>query len=164
MGLFGDLGVDMESQEAASFSDPEAGYYAYEIGAAAVVNGTSKDESVVKFRITYALYNDDGTPAGSKDEWWTLFENYDEETELTEKSRGYLKGRLLDLGVDKPLNEIEESDLEGLRGTLRLIQKGDYTNIRNVKGEPREAAPAKTKTASAARTTAKPNPFKKPAS
>jgi hypothetical protein len=160
MGLFADLGVDMESQEATSFQDPEPGYYAYEISAAAVVNGTSKDESVVKFRITYALFNDDGTPAGSKDEWWTLFENYDEETELTEKSRGYLKGRLQDLGVSKPLNEVEESDLEGLRGTLRLIQKGDYTNIRNVKGEVTEAAPAK-KAPAARGTTARPNPFKK---
>jgi hypothetical protein len=159
MGLFADLGVDMESQEATSFQDPDPGYYAFEISAAAVVYGTSKDESVVKFRVTYALFNDDGTPAGSKDEWWTLFENYDEETELTNKSRGYLKGRLLDLGVSKPLNEIEESDLEGLQGTLRLIQKGDYTNIRNVKGEVKEEASAKK--AAPARGTAKPNPFKK---
>lgn len=163
MGFLEELGIDADAIEASSFSDPEPGFYRFEISEATVVNGTSTDESVVKFRITYDLYNDDDTPAGQKAEWWTLFEVDGEEPgETALKSRGYLKGRLGDLGLAA---NVDASEIEGVTGTLRLVKKGDYTNVRNVKGDTVAPAPAKTTAtrAPAARAAAgsKPNPFKK---
>lgn len=165
MGFFADLGIDMDNEvEESGFTEPEAGFYAFEISNATVVNGTSKDEDVVKFRVDYALYGDDEVPAGTKSEWWTLFENVDEVTEKAEKSRGYLKGRLRDLGFQGSINDLEPEDIIGVTGTIRLVQNGDYTNVRNVKAHVKEEAPAKAAPARgtrAASTTAKPNPFKK---
>jgi hypothetical protein len=165
MGFLEELGIDPDSIEATGgFDEPEAGWYDFEISEATVVHGTSKDENVVKFRITYDCYNDDGTPAGQKSEWWTLFEVDGEEPgETAIKSRGYLKGRLADLGLPA---SADESEIEGVRGTLRLVPNGEYTNVRNVKVAKTEEAP---KAAPAARTTArttpartaKPNPFGK---
>lgn len=160
MGFLEELGIDSEEIETAGFNEPEAGFYQFEISAAAVVEGTSKDADVVKFRIDYACFNDDDSPAGTKSEWWTLFEKAGEEAgETATKSRGYLKSRLLDLGFTKPLNEIELDEIEGITGTLRLAPNGDYTNVRNVKVS-KASAPAKT-TASKAAASGKPNPFKK---
>lgn len=164
MGFLEELGINPDEIEASSFSDPEPGFYRFEISEATVVNGTSTDEDVVKFRITYDLYNDDDTPAGQKSEWWTLFEVDGEEPgETATKSRGYLKGRLGDLGLAA---DVEASEIEGVTGSLRLIKKGDYTNVRNVKGDAKAEAPAQkaattARTARSAGTSAKPNPFKK---
>lgn len=161
MGFLEELGIDPDEIEPTSYAEPDPGFYQFEISEAAVVNGTSKDEDVVKFRITYALYDDDDQPAGSKSEWWTLFEVAGEEPgEKAQKSRGYLVGRLKDLGL--PANA-EVDEIEGVTGTLRIVANGEYTNIRNVKGSPK-AAPAKAaaKAAPAAKAgTAKANPFKK---
>lgn len=165
-GFFAELGIDMDEQEAAGFQEAEPGFYAFETGPLTLVNGTSKDESIVKAKITYHLFNDDGTPAGSKDEWWTLFENYDEVTAKAEKSRGYLKTRLqTTFGIEKSLNEIQPEDTEGLRGTCSIVQNGEYTNIRQIKVDKAEtaAAPvAKARAAAAPKAAGqKPNPFKK---
>lgn len=164
MGFLSELGIDADEIEAAGFSEADPGFYAFEISEAAVIEGTSKDEDVVKFRITYALFDDNETPAGSKSEWWTLFEVAGEEPgEVAVKSRGYLKGRLNDLGITTPLNDLELDEIEGITGTLRLVANGDYTNVRNVKWTPK-AAPVKASASARAvgRTTgtAKANPFK----
>jgi hypothetical protein len=170
MGFLSELGIDAEEIEAAAgFEEPDAGFYAFEISESAIIEGTSKDEDVVKYRITYALFDENETPAGSKSEWWTLFEVAGEEPgEDAQRSRGYLKRRLLDLGVTTPLNDLEHDEVEGITGTLRLVSKGDYTNVRNVKGTPK-AAPVKTTASRAAAGrapagTTKSNPFKKTAS
>lgn len=163
MGFLEELGINPEEIEATSYSEPEPGFYRFEISEATVIHGTSTDEDVVKFRITYDLYNDDDTPAGSKSEWWTLFEVDGEEAgEKALKSRGFLKGRLGDLGLPA---SAEESEIEGVTGTLKLVKNGDYTNIRNVKGDAPAAPAPKATSARTPRTAAasvtKPNPFKK---
>lgn len=162
MGFMSELGIDPNEIEAPSYGeDPEPGWYRFEISEATIVNGTSSDEDVVKFRITYDCYNDDDTPAGQKSEWWTLFEVAGEEPgEDALRSRGFLKKRLLDLGLSA---DPDPSEIEGLTGTIQLIRKGDYINVRKVTvDEPKpKAAPARTAPAKKAAPGAKPNPFKK---
>lgn len=126
MGLFEDLGVNMADVEAAGFSNPPDGYYDFEISNSEIRRGTSADPNVLKFVITYGLDED-----GEATEWFTVAED-NEVTEKARKSLGFLKSRLNDLGVDADTFDPEEDDLSGIRGSLQLVTKNNFQNVRNV--------------------------------
>jgi hypothetical protein len=82
-------------------------------------------------------------------------------TANAERSRTYLKRRLLDLGLSANLNSFQLGAGVGIRGTLQLQTKNDWQNVRNVKiAEAEEAveAPA-APAAKRAPVGTKPNPF-----
>lgn len=133
MGLFDDFDIDMDDVKAADgFSNPDDGNYDFEVTEAGLRNGTKKKPDDTFFVIYYSL-----DEAGSKQEWFTVAED-GERTARAKQSLGFLKSRLIDLGLEAAsLNDISSDDLEGIRGTLQLVTtknaKGEFQNIKNVK-------------------------------
>lgn len=126
MGLFDTLGVDMREIPASGFTNPPDDYYEFEISESSIRNGTKKEPNALKFVIEYNLGE-----AGTTSEWWTVAED-GEVTAKARKSLGFLKSRLTDLGVDADSFDPEESDLSGIRGSLQLVTRDGYQNVRNV--------------------------------
>ena len=138
MGLFDDLGVDMDSIKAGGFSDPDDGTYEFIISEGTIRNGSTNKPDTTFYTIEYSL-----DEAGSKTEWFTIAEN-GVVTERALQSLGFLKSRLQDLGIDASEFDPEETDLEGISGVFQLKttkdRKGiDRQNIRNVKVDVDEA-------------------------
>ena len=125
-GLFEQLGINMDEIPESGFKNAPDGDYDYEISAAEIRRGTKNDPNVLKYVITYGLFEN-----GETQEWFTVAEN-GEVTEKAEQSLGYLKRRLSDLGVDIADFDPEETDLTGIRGTLRLFTKNNFQNVRDV--------------------------------
>lgn len=150
MGLFDDFDIDMdEVKESGGFSFDD-GWYPFEISEALRQNGTKNDPDDTKFIIKYDL-----DEAGTYWEWFTLAVDGDAAHPKAKSSLGFLKTRLLGLGLKaSELNDFEPEDLEGIRGDLELKttknKKGEFQNIKNLKlddegGEPDdepEPAPA----------------------
>jgi hypothetical protein len=171
-GIFEALGIDMDNEvtEAASsgFAEFEDGYYSFETSLMDILHGTSTSPDSTKFVIDFDLYNDDGLPLGNKREFFTLFEHDGELTENAERSRTYLKRRLIDLGITGGLNGFKLEQGVGIQGTLQLQTSKGWQNIRNVKlaeqgaAEAEEAIGAKIPTVKRTATAGtKPNPFGK---
>jgi len=162
-GIFEALGIDMDNEveEASGFAEFEDGFYQFETSLMDTLNGTSTAPDSIKFIVDYDLYDDEGLPQGTKREFFTLFENGDEVTANAERSRTYLKRRLLDLGLSANLNGFKLEQGVGIRGTLQLQTKGGWQNVRNVKiAEAEEvAAPAAKATVRRTAPATKPNPF-----
>lgn len=133
MGLFDTLGVDMSEISASGFTNPPDDYYEFEISESSIRIGTKKEPNVMKFVIEYSLGE-----AGTTSEWFTVAED-GEVTAKAKKSLGFLKSRLVDLGVDADSFDPEESDLSGIRGSLQLVTRDGYQNVRNVTVEETEA-------------------------
>lgn len=133
MGLFDDFDIDMDDVKAAGGFDFEDGFYEWEISEALVQNGTKNKPDTTFFIIKYNL-----DEAGTYWEWFTLAEDGDHSTVAAKRSLGYLKARLLDLGIEAAsLNTVDPEDLEGVTGSFRLVTtktaKGTFQNIRNFK-------------------------------
>lgn len=133
MGLFDDFDIDMDEVKAASF-DFEDGTYEFEIAEARRQNGSKNNPDNTFFVIHYSL--NDGT-AGTYQEWFTIAED-GEVTKKAQQSLGYLKARLVDLGIEPAaMNELEPEELEGISGTLQIKTTkkngNSYQNLRNVK-------------------------------
>lgn len=131
MGLFDDFDIDMDDVKA-GFSNPDDGLYEFEITEAHTQNGTKKNPDDTFFVINYSL-----DEAGSKQEWFTIAQD-GEVTDRAKQSLGFLKSRLIDLGFSaSALNDLDPDDLEGIRGTLKLVTtknaKGEFQNIKSVK-------------------------------
>lgn len=152
MGLFDDFDIDMDDVKAAGGFDFEDGFYEWEISEALRQQGSKNKPDTTFFIIKYNL-----DEAGTYWEWFTLAEDGDSQTTNAKRSLGYLKERLLALGVPAAqLNVLEPEDLEGLTGTFKLVTtknaKGEFQNIRNFKAnveaeeEEEEPAPAPTRT------------------
>lgn len=169
MGLFDDFDIDMDDVKAAGFSNPDDGTYEFEITEARIQNGTKKAPDDVAFVISYNL-----DEAGTKQEWFTVAQD-GEMTARAKQSLGFLKSRLIDLGFTGSLNDIAPEDLEGIRGTLKLVTsktaKGEFQNVKNVQvldtedeEEEVEEAPAKPakRTATVKKVAAKRKPAPEP--
>lgn len=139
MGLFDDYDIDMDEVKEAGGFDFKDGFYDFEISEALKQQGTKNDPDDTKFIIKYD-FDEDGTYW----EWFTIAVDGDANHPKAKQSLGYLKARLLDLGIPaSQLNELEPEDLEGIRGSLELRTtngKGKnsaktYQNVRNVKVE-----------------------------
>lgn len=133
MGLFDTLGINMDEIPESGYTNAPDGDYDYEISACEVRKGTKNDPNVLKYVITYGLFEN-----GETQEWFTIAED-GEVTEKAETSLGFLKRRLNDLGVDINEFDPEETDLTGIRGSLQLHTKNGYQNVRNVVAEELEA-------------------------
>jgi hypothetical protein len=139
MGLLDEYAVDMKDDIEVPSYEIDPGIYEFEIGDASVIEGTKKDPDAINFVIEY-LIGDEGK---KKSEWFRLPDDASNVTEDEKKKLGWLKLRLLGLGVpDDMLNSVEPDDLIGLTGTLEIRndKTGQYQNIFNVKVQ--EAAPA----------------------
>lgn len=141
MGLFDDFDIDMDDVEAATgFAKIPDDYYEWEISEALRQNGSKNKPDDTFFIIKYNL-----DEAGTYWEWFTLAVDGDSQHTNAKRSLGYLKERLLALGVPaSELNSIEPEDLEGITGTFQLVTtKGkdnkEYQNIRNFKANVDEA-------------------------
>lgn len=139
MGLFDDFDIDMDEVKAAGGFDFEDGHYTFEVSEALVQNGSKNNPDNTYLIIKYDL--NDGE-AGTYWEWYTLAVDGDPEAAAAKRSLGFLKSRLLDLGIPAAQhNSVEPEDLEGIAGTLELKTtsgKGKnasntYQNVRNVK-------------------------------
>lgn len=133
MGLLDEYGVGLEDVEAASFDVPD-NIYEFEVGDVYIQNGTDNFPDRVWLVIQYLL----GDAGKSKTEWFQLPEDAQDQTTEEKQRLGFLKSRLLDLG----LTEAEAADpdrdrLIGVVGTLqaftRTSKKGTFQNIKNVK-------------------------------
>lgn len=133
MGLFDTLGVNMSEIQASGFTNPPDDYYEFEIAESTIRNGTKKEPNATKFVVEYSLGE-----AGTTSEWWTVAED-GEVTEKARKSLGFLKSRLADLGVDADTFDPEEDDLAGITGSLQLVTRNGFQNVRNVTVEETEA-------------------------
>ena len=132
-GLFESLGIDKDAiEEATGFSSIPDGTHPFEITEAEIRNGTTNKPDTTFYVIDYDLEEH-----GHKLEFFTVAED-GEFTDAAEKSLGYLKRRLRDLGVDWDAFDPEETSLEGIRGFIKLVttkSKKDgkeYQNIRDV--------------------------------
>ena len=132
-GLFESLGIDKDAiEEATGFSSIPDGTHPFEITEAEIRNGTTNKPDTIFYVIDYDLEEH-----GHKLEFFTVAED-GEFTDAAEKSLGYLKRRLRDLGVDWDAFDPEETSLEGIRGFMKLVttkSKKDgkeYQNIRDV--------------------------------
>jgi hypothetical protein len=159
MGFLDDFEIDMDQVEESSF-DKADGIYQFEVSEAENIMGTEKKPDDTFFRITYQLYDEDGEAKGDKWEWFTIKQD-GEVTTRAKQSLGFLKSRLIDLGIPGG-NPDSPDEVVGTTGTLQLRTKDGYQNIRNVKAS-EVAAPAKATSKVPAKATgaAKPNPFKK---
>lgn len=150
MGLFDDFDIDMDDVKAAGGFDFEDGFYEWTISEALRQNGSKNKPDNTFFIIKYNL-----DEAGTYWEWFTLAVDGDSDHKDAKRSLGYLKERLLSLGIPAAeLNSFEPEDLEGIEGTFKLVttknDKGTYQNIRNFKAsvseeDEEEEAPAPKK-------------------
>lgn len=181
MGLFDDFDIDMDEVKAAGGFDFEDGHYTFELSEALKQQGSKNNPDNTYLILKYDL--NDGE-AGTYWEWFTIAVDGDSEHPDAKRSLGYLKNRLLDLGIPaSELNTIEPEDLEGIAGTLELKttsgkgknSSNTYQNVRNVKvgaaekpeEEPEQETTAATKQRVAAKraareAAAKPAPARKP--
>lgn len=126
-GLFDSLGVNVEDlPESTGFTNPKDGFYNFEITEVTKRHGTSKDPNVTKLTIEYDL-----DEAGKTMEWFTLAED-GEVTEKARKSLGFLRDRLISLGVDPSTFNPEDDELIGITGSLKLQTRNGFQNVRNV--------------------------------
>lgn len=165
MGLFDDLGVNPEDLPETGYTKVKDGFYNFEISEVTKRQGTKNDPNVTKLTIEYDFDED-----GSFTEWYTLAEDGDSSTPKALQSLGFLRDRLIDLGVDPATFDPDDEELVGLRGSLQLTTNAKgYQNARNVEleesDEPEEepeppkktsAATKKAVAAKAARPAAKP--------
>jgi len=175
MGFLDDFGMNFDDVKEAGFDVPD-GFYTFVTSGGRIQDGTSTDPDAVKFVIDYNLFDENDEAVGQTGEWFTIAER-DENgepvvTPKAKQSLGYLKTALINLGFKGgDLNGVDLDDLEGIRGTLQLKttpgkKGGAFQNVRNVKlatPEAAKAAPARRAPATQP-TTAKKNPFAKPAS
>jgi len=175
MGFFGEE-LDLASApDITGFSDPDAGIYSFEVTGAQLKKGEKNGAAWKFFEISYLLNNKNvedkkwseslGMPAGAD------FDPHNP-SKRDEQQLGYLKARLLALGVDPAgLNDFEPDDIQGVTGTFQIVKtkskkEGDdreFTNIRSMKlNEEKAAKPvqAVARKAPAKRTAA---PVQKPA-
>lgn len=178
-GLFEEYGIDPDEIPDGPNYDVPDGVYLFEIGR--VFEWESEDEERRSLVIEYLLDDEEGT-TGSKSEWFTTPFDPDSPSEREVQGLGFLKQRLLSLGVPREqLGTVEGEQLVGITGTLTLAttvskrgkSKGKpFQNVRNVRVEEAEEAPEvpekkvaapKAKVALGKTTTAKANPFAKAA-
>lgn len=153
MGIFDDYGVDPDEIKESSF-DIEDGTYRFEIAEAEILEGTNNKPDTTFFIIDYQLEDEDGDSAGSTREWFTMAEDGDSDTRRAQQSMGFLKSRLKSLGVTD-LKSFDGSEIVGLEGVLQLKStpgKGankdkKYQNVKNVRVDEVEEAPAPKKVA-----------------
>ena len=150
MGLFDDFDIDMDDVKASGSFDFEDGFYEWTISEALRQNGSRNTPDSTFFIIKYNL-----DEAGTYWEWFTLAVDGDPGHKDAKRSLGYLKTRLLELGIPAAeLNTFDPDDLEGISGTFKLLTtanaKGKFQNIRNFKvtgvvEEEEEPAPKPTR-------------------
>lgn len=129
MGLLDEYGVDLEGVEAASYDVPDD-IYEFETGDVYVQNGTDKFPDKVWLVIQYLL----GDTGKSKTEWFQLPEDPSDPTPKEKQKLGFLKARLLDLGLTEEQAADPDRDLlVGVVGSLQVFTKDGYQNIKNVK-------------------------------
>lgn len=128
MGLLEDYAPDLEQIEVPSWEVPD-GNYPFVVGSAAIVVGTRKEPDAVNFVFKFLL----GEAGKPKDEWFRLPENPSAPTDKEKEKLGYLKVRLLSLGIpENQHNTVTEDDLVGIEGNLSLLTKNGYQNIRSL--------------------------------
>lgn len=142
-GLFEEYGIDPDEVPEAPSYDVEDGIYEFEISNS--FDWVSDDEDRSAFVIEYTV----GDEGKKTSEWFNLPEDASAPTEAEMKKLGFLKQRLLSLGIPREeLGTVEKDDLIGITGTLQLkTTRGrngkDYQNVRNVTVDDAEAeAPA----------------------
>lgn len=126
MGLFDQLGVTADDLPETGFTNPKDGYYNFEISEIEKRNGTKKDPNCTKLTIEYDL-----DEHGKTMEWFHLADD-GEVTEKARKSLGFLRDRLVSLGADPATFDPDDGDLIGIRGSLQLVTRNGFQNIRNL--------------------------------
>lgn len=179
MGIFSDYDIDIDSVKENSFDVPD-GTYRFEIAEGEELDGTQNKPDTTFFVIDYQLEDEHSDAAGSYREWYVLAENGDSETKRARQSVGFLKSRLLKLGLKgSQLADFDGSEIIGITGTMRLKTKPgrkqgtEFQNIATMKvdgvdgtdveeeKEPEEA-PAKPARKAPAKRAAKPAAAKEP--
>lgn len=155
-GLLAGYGIDMAEVEAASF-DVKDDTWEFVVGDMFILEGTTNHPDKTWIVIEFQL----GDEGKTKSEWFQLPMDSDNKTPLEEQKLGYLKQRLVSLGVpDECLADFGPEDVVGKRGTLQTFTKNGYQNIKNVflveqEDEP-VAAPVPVKRKPAAKAVAAP--------
>lgn len=174
-GLFEEYGIDPdEIPDGPSYDVPD-GTYLFEVGRTFTWESDEGDRR--SFVIEYLVDDEEGT-TGTTSEWFNLPVEPDAPTEAEVKKLGFLKQRLISLGIPREdLGAFEGEEVVGAVGTLQLVttagkgrNKGKtFQNVRHVKmadEEPTPEVPVKKVAARPGKTTAAPvaakkNPFAK---
>lgn len=137
MALLDDY-VDLDPIEAPSYDVPD-NIYEFSLGDARIQEGTKNDPDKVALIFEYKL-QDENDKSYTYSEWFFLPADANILTDRDKQSLGYLKLRLISLGVpESEVNEVEAADLIGTYGTLQIkttVSKGrQFQNIRNLRVE-----------------------------
>lgn len=142
MGIFDEYGVNMGEVKENSWEVPDD-IYEFVVGSVWIQEGTKKDPNAQYFVIEYLL-DDEGNL--KKSEWFQLPEDPTSPTDKELQKLGFLKTRLKSLlpdASDEELNAADEDTLVGISGTLQIVTRNGYQNVKNVRveGEPANESP-----------------------
>ena len=130
MGLFDEYGVNMDEVKESSWEVPDD-IYEFAVGSCWIQEGTKKDPDAQFFVIEYLL-GDEGDL--KKSEWFGLPADPTAPTDKELQKLGFLKTRLKSLGIPEGnLNDVDEDTLVGITGTLQIVTRNGFQNIRNVR-------------------------------
>lgn len=141
MGFLDDYGIGSDDIQEPTFERklPAAGTHLFEVGDAVVKKGTKNKPTDVNFLITYQLFDADGDPTGSAEEWFLMKEN-GQVTDRVKDKLGWLNVRAKSLGfsgIEDP--EFSADNCIGIKGRLEVVhnKSGDRTfaNVKNVKAD-----------------------------
>ena len=151
MGFFdgyANVSDTVSNATAPSYSNPKPDNYYFEVTGAELQVGNKKDASALALIIKYALTNSDEKTI-TYNEYNAVPNPTDPRnpTEREAQQAGFLKARLLSLGIaEDKINTFEADDLIGVEGSLRVVaaKNPDYVTLRDVKvkGSTAKAAPA----------------------
>src|SRR5690606_738332 len=130
MGLF-DLGADWSEVEAPAFQNVPAGIYEATLTAIDIFEKDGK----TSYTFDYLVTEDEGNDGKYVGRTVREFKRFtDDEGHLDIQALGYVKARLINLGVPEDFN-MADLDVEDLLGTdvaLTLKQNKEYTNVSRV--------------------------------
>jgi len=162
MALLADFGINADDIDIPS-NELEDGIYDFEVGSVYVKNGSKAHPDRSWIIIEYII----GDTGLRKSELFELPQDPENMTDKETQRLGYYVSRLVDLGVAREaVNDVDDEDLIGLRGTLQLYSQAGkganagkmYQNIKNVKVEKNASADAQPQPKTARKTAAS-NPF-----
>ena len=121
MGFLDDYDIDLDEFNESGFDNPADGTYEFEVLRGETKVGTAKDSEAVHIVIYFNLENEDGETQTWN--WWLKVPSDPQRPTRRESiSMSDWKKWLLGAGFDESsLNEVGHDDIEGIRGTMRLV-------------------------------------------
>lgn len=128
MGLLDEYGLDLDEVVVPSY-DIKDDTYDFVVGDIYIRKGTENKPDDAWVCIDFIV----GDEGKTKTEWFSLPKDASAPTDKELQKLGYYKQRILSLGVDEAdVNTFESSDIIGVTGTLVLLTKNGYQNIRSL--------------------------------